>query len=107
RFGSFWRQCRRSARTDAGVAAGNFDQSASSDVILLMISAGAVPEKARVPVSSSYMTHPNDQISVRRSNDLPRACSGDMYDTVPRTTLGFVVARGVAYNPAGVFAPNI
>ena len=37
-------------------------------------------------MSISYSTQPNDQISVRLSIGLPRACSGLMYAAVPRIT---------------------
>ena len=36
------------------------------------------PSKARVPLSISYSTHPNAQMSARLSTGCPRACSGDM-----------------------------
>ncbi len=38
------------------------------------------------PVSISYKTQPNAQISVRLSTVCPRACSGLMYAAVPRMT---------------------
>src|SRR5262245_57373572 len=34
--------------------------------------------------------HPKDQMSVRRSTTLPRACSGERYAMVPRITPGSV-----------------
>ena len=40
--------------------------------------------EAGTPVSISYSTHPNAQMSVRWSTGRPRACSGDMYAAVPR-----------------------
>src|ERR1035437_1592267 len=42
------------------------------------------PWNAFVPVSISYITTPNEKMSLRASTFLPCACSGDMYATVPR-----------------------
>ena len=36
------------------------------------------------------MTQPKDQMSVRRSTTLPRACSGERYAAVPRITPAIV-----------------
>jgi len=50
------------------------------------------PPNARLPVSNSNKTHPNDQMSARLSSALPRACSGDMYAAVPRIKPACVIA---------------
>jgi hypothetical protein len=44
------------------------------------------PLKATSPVSNSYSTQPNAQMSARLSTALPRACSGLIYAALPRTT---------------------
>ena len=44
------------------------------------------PWNGRVPVSISNETAPNDQMSLRLSTVLPLACSGDMYEAVPKMT---------------------
>ena len=43
---------------------------------LYMISVGSLPENSLLPVSNSYRTTPNAQISARLSTLLPLACSG-------------------------------
>ena len=57
-----------------------------------MVSCVVSPPKGRRPPSISYSTTPNEKRSLRASVAPPRACSGDMYATVPITTPG-VVAR--------------
>jgi hypothetical protein len=53
------------------------------------------PRNAAHPVTISYSTEPNEKMSLRVSTTLPRACSGDMYDVVPRIF------------PASVISPEI
>jgi hypothetical protein len=72
------RQCCSSARTWVGVAAGSRDQSGSLFNTAASVSDTVSPSKARVPVSSSYITQPNAQMSARLSTTRPRTCSGDM-----------------------------
>ena len=43
-----------------------------------IVSETSSPAKVRVPVSISYSTHPNAQMSLRLSAGFPFACSGDM-----------------------------
>ena len=82
--GSFCKQRRSSARTIAGAVSGNASQSGSRDKTAAMQSESVSPGNARRLLSSSYNTHPNDQMSVRLSKGFPRACSGLMYAAVPR-----------------------
>ena len=42
------------------------------------IAAEVSPRKGKAPVDISYSTAPNEKRSVRESNSLPKACSGDM-----------------------------
>ena len=69
-----------------GVAAGSSEKSGSRSRIAAITSDDVSPSKARRPVSISYSTQPNAQMSVRLSTALPRACSGDMYGAVPSST---------------------
>ena len=48
----------------------------------------------RWPVANSYNTTPSENTSVADVTVSPRACSGDMYRTVPNGTPG-VVSSGV------------
>ena len=78
RFGSFSRHRRSSRRSPKGAGAGNASQWGSfimTDASVMELSS---PAKARRPVSISYSTHPNAQMSVRLSTACPRACSGLM-----------------------------
>ena len=52
--------------------------------------AEVAPPKAGFPVAISKSTTPNEKRSLRRSSNSPRACSGDMYATVPRVDPGLV-----------------
>ena len=45
--------------------------------------ATVAPWKGNCPVAISYNTTPAEKTSLRASISCPRACSGDMYDTVP------------------------
>ena len=60
----------------AGVAAGKADHSGSRSRIAAIVSERVSPANATRPVSISYSTQPNAQMSVRLSTGLPRACSG-------------------------------
>ena len=61
-----------------------------------MVSDNASPANARLPVSISYSTHPNAQMSMRVSTGWPRACSGLMYAAVPNTTPSLVLSTASA-----------
>ena len=52
------------------------------------------PSKARRPVSISYSTQPNAQMSLRLSASRPFACSGDIYAAVPSRTPTPVIMAG-------------
>ena len=69
-----------------GVSAGSRDQSGSTFSTDASVSETDSPANAWRPLSISYSTAPNDQISERRSAALPLACSGDMYAAVPMIT---------------------
>ena len=86
---------RRSNRVMGGGMSGWTFQSGSSRVMAESVSVTVSREKAGTPVSISYSTHPNAQMSVRRSTGRPRACSGDMYARVPMI-MPASVAAGVA-----------
>ena len=63
------------------------------------------PRNAGRPLSISYSTQPNAQMSVRRSTALPLACSGLMYAAVPRIMPASVIAGVVsAAGPGPVVA---
>ena len=49
-----------------------------------MIAPGVGPSNGRALVAISYNTTPNDHRSLVGSTGCPRACSGDMYEIVPR-----------------------
>ena len=78
RWTSFSRQRRRRRWTIGGVVAGNAVQSGSLSRTAVIVSDTVAPFAARRPVSISYSTQPNDQMSVRLSSGSPRACSGLM-----------------------------
>ena len=54
------------------------------------IKATVEPEKGTEPVAISYSTTPSENRSDRRSSSSPRACSGDIYATVPMELPGLV-----------------
>ena len=54
------------------------------------ITATVDPEKGTTPVAISYSTTPSENRSERASSSSPRACSGDMYATVPIELPGLV-----------------
>ena len=62
----------------AGSDAGSAAQSGSRSRIRAITSDAVSPGTARRPLTHSYTTQPNDQMSVRRSTGLPRDCSGLM-----------------------------
>ena len=62
----------------AGVCAGRALQSGSRSRIAAIVSETVSPRNAGRPVSISYSTQPNAQMSVRLSTAFPRACSGLM-----------------------------
>ena len=84
-FGSFSRHRVSSRRRLDGVDGGSAFQSGSRSRIFAIVSEVVAPGNARRPVSISYKTQPNAQISVRASTACPRACSGLMYAAVPKT----------------------
>jgi hypothetical protein len=72
---SFCKHCRSSLRTAAGVSGGSAFQSGSNFSTEASVSETDSPLKASLPVSISYSTTPNDQMSARRSASRPCACS--------------------------------
>ena len=81
--------------TSAGESvAGSRAQSGSSRTMAARVSCTSSPPNARFPVSISYSTAPNAQMSARLSTVFPRACSGLMYAAVPRDhSRACVIAR--------------
>jgi hypothetical protein len=81
RFGSFSRhfRSRRCTFTGTPLQSGSFLTTAASTSVVVS------PLKARRPMSISYSTQPNAQMSARLSTGLPRACSGLIYGAVPRS----------------------
>ena len=90
-LGSFRKHRRRSVTIDRGNAAGNAVQSGSSRRIAASVSDASSRANAGAPVSISYSTQPNIQMSARGSSRCPRVCSGLMYATVPRIVCSRVV----------------
>ena len=85
---------RRSRRTGSGVSGGSAFQSGALLSTATSTSATSSPSNARRPVSISYSTQPNAQMSLRLSTALPRACSGLMYAAVPSSTPTPVIIAG-------------
>src|SRR5579862_5471219 len=54
------------------------------------ITAELSPRKGNAPVAISYSTAPKENKSLRASTSLARACSGDIYATVPSVEPGLV-----------------
>ncbi len=79
-LGSFSRHRSSSGRTFAGTPL----RSGFSFTTDARISAMSSPWNGLFPVSISHSTTPKAQMSERLSTTFPRACSGDMYDAVPR-----------------------
>ena len=84
-FGSFSRHRRSSLRIAGGVLSGSSDQSGSPSGTAASVSVTVAAANATRPVSISYTTQPNAQMSARRSTGFPRACSGLIYAGVPTT----------------------
>ena len=76
----------RQRRNKRSVFGGTRFQSGSLVRTAAIVSVRVGPLNSRCPVSSSYSTTPNDQISERLSTGTPRACSGLMYPAVPSRT---------------------
>ena len=91
-LGSFCKQRRRYRSTLNGTFSGNALQSGSVWSTWDSVSEMSSPVNACFPVSISYGTTPNAQMSARLSTVLPRACSGDIYAAVPMMTPIFVAA---------------
>ena len=70
-FTSFSRHRCSRRRTASGVPAGSRFQSGSRPRIAAIASGTVSPANARRPVSISYSTHPNAQMSLRLSSSLP------------------------------------
>ena len=64
----------------------------SRSAIEVITSVGVGPSNGFLRATSSYRTTPRLQISVRASTGKPRACSGDIYATVPITAPGEVLS---------------
>ena len=75
---SFTRQLCSSVRTGSGTSAGKASQLGSRRTTAPSTSVMSSPSKARRPVSISYSTQPNAQMSLRLSAGVPFACSGLM-----------------------------
>ena len=86
RFGSFSSVCCSSRSSSGGAAVGSLVQSGSRETIADSVSVTVSPANGDTPVSISYSTQPNAQMSDRLSTGLPRACSGLMKLAVPRIT---------------------
>ena len=60
-----------------------------------IVSAAVSRSKGARPATISYRTQPSENTSLRPSATAPRACSGDMYPTVPSTVPGVVRCSAV------------
>src|ERR1017187_9629754 len=82
----FLRSARWMISTTSGGTSGTSSAMGltSSRRIAVSVVIAESPGNALVPVSISYITTPNEKMSLRASSFLPCACSGDMYATVPR-----------------------
>ena len=85
-LGSFWRQRRSTIASTGAAPDGNAPRSGALFITSANVSDTSSPLKARRPVSISYSTAPNAQMSARLSTGFPRACSGDIYAAVPMIT---------------------
>ena len=92
-FESLWRHLCNRTRTRIGVAAGSSDQSGPALMTAASVSVTVSPRNTIFPVSISYSTQPNAQMSARRSTGLPFACSDDIYAAVPGNTRACVAIR--------------
>lgn len=93
------RQRAMSARITGGVEAGSAEKSMSARNTAAIVSLIVSALNNCRPVSISYNTTPNAQMSARRSTGRPLACSGDMYAAVPRITPMAVMAGEVIVGP--------
>ena len=71
---------------EGGVLGGSAFQSGSLVITNASVCETVSPSKMRLPVSISHSTTPKAQTSARLSAADPVACSGDMYEAVPRIT---------------------
>src|SRR5215469_13075215 len=91
-LGSLIKHRCTNSRILCGVFSGSCESSGSPRTTAASLSVIVSPSNAGIPVSISYSTQPNAQMSARRSTDLPLACSGDMYPAVPSNTPAAVAA---------------
>jgi hypothetical protein len=77
-LGSRTRHFCRIPRNRAGVPAGKARQLTCWVRTAASVSLTDSPTNVRCPVSISYTTTPQAQMSARLSTGFPRACSGDM-----------------------------
>ena len=79
--------------------------------IALKITAVVAPRNGTAPVAISYSTAPKLKRSLRTSSSSPRACSGDIYATVPTAVPGLVRSAsliiGESCVDAEMFAPRV
>ena len=59
------------------------------------------------PVSSSYITTPSENRSVRLVTSLSLICSGDMYSGEPMTPSGWVTVRSLSVKKAMLKSPTL
>ena len=78
RLRSFSRDRRSSRQIRAGTSSPSAFQSGSAFSTDASVSDTSSLSNARLPVSISYITHPNAHTSLRLSAGRPFACSGDM-----------------------------
>ncbi len=101
--GSFARQ-RCSKRSSAGGATSAIDGAGRSMIAAITL-AGDEPSNARLPVSISYSTKPNEKMSLRGPASCPVTCSGDMYWNVPSISPLPVSAMVMVPSPAWIAGP--
>jgi hypothetical protein len=78
RLASFSRHHSSRCRTVPGVDGGSWSQLGACDTTAAKVSVTVARPNAAWPVSISYNTQPNAQMSARESTACPRACSGLM-----------------------------
>jgi hypothetical protein len=93
-------------RIAGGVAGGSSDQSGSFISTIASVSETSSPVDGRRPVSISYRTQPNAQMSARLSTALPRACSGAMYAAAPSSMPTPVIIAGEVIVGVSAFRPT-
>ncbi len=96
-FASIFRTRASSSRGTAGLSRVSEGGSAWSSAS--MTATVFAPSNGRRPARSSQSSTPSEKTSVRASTSRPRACSGDMYATVPSTAPG---AERVGSTPIGL-----